>query len=255
MTDRRCQAANPATCWKHGEFVLPSSPQNVESHMRESEKLKMILSPQESEALSDYLNQGYSDINAYLHGADVDTSPETLERIKHLDNALKKYEQLASAEPVVTYRATKCYRKFRNRKEVTAWVKNQFPKESKVRLAGFTSTTLNPESLFDFLPESHADMTPMVGGPFFKTQKDWDDFLSEQEDRGLGNLIFVMETRSGAPVSSYGQMYGSKELEYLHARDKEYVVKDVLPYRKVLNPNKADRRSTAHATIITLVEQ
>jgi hypothetical protein len=254
---RKCRAKNPSACRVHGEtgeYVFTSTSLDYNTHTRESEKLKLFLNKYEVAAVTDYLDQSYMEMNAHLHGADLTPSADTLERIKQLDSALKKYEEIAPAETVITYRATKCYQDFRSKEEAEEWVKQQFPVKGRVKLAGFTSTTPNPDALFDFLPESHADLQPPIGTSMFPTQADWEEYLADEPDRGLGNLVFVMKTRPGAPVSNYGQTFSEKEQEYLHPRDKEFVVEQVLPHRRISNPSKTARRSSAHATIVTLVE-
>jgi len=249
-----CQAKNPEFCRYHGAYHFPAEKLSYVEHVRESEKLKMFLTIDERDAVQGYLEQEYMELNAHLHGAEINPSPETLKRIKDLDAALDKYEPLRPQNVITTYRATKCYQSFTDRTEAQKWIRENFPVKSKIKLAGFTSTTPNPSALFDFLPESHADLSPTIGGPLFPTKKDWDEYLQEEPDRGLGNLVFVLKTRAGVPVSGYGQAFSQKEQEYLFPRDKEFTVDSILPYRKILNPDDSSRRQSAHATVITLKE-
>lgn len=256
VTERPCRANDPETCRVHGTFFFPKNKMSYTDHARESEKLKMFLNPNEQKALTDYLNQDFMEMNAYLHGAELTTSPQTLKRIEYLDTALKKYAGICKGQEITTYRATKCYQAFKNQEEAQQWFSQSFPVNGKVKLAGFTSTTPNPDALFDFLPESHADLTPHIGSWLFPTQKDWDDYLASEPDEGLGNIVFIMKTRTGAPVAGYGQTFDEKEHEFLIARDKEFTVEEVASYRKVVNPYRHQNmsRSSAHATIITLRE-
>lgn len=255
-TKQTCRAKNPETCRVHGTYLFPKSETNYAEHARESAKLKMFLNSKEQEALNNYLNQDYMEMNAYLHGAELNASEKTLNRIEHLDTALEKYASICRNEEITTYRATKCYQAFNNSEEAQQWFTQSFPVNGKVKLAGFTSTTPNPDALFDFLPQSNADLAPEIGGWLFPTQKDWDDHLASRPDEGLGNIIFIMKTHTGAPVAGYGQTFSEKEHEFLLARDKEFTVEEVIPYRKVVNPYRHQNmnRSSAHATIITLRE-
>jgi hypothetical protein len=250
MRQRRCEAKDPETCRVHGKFVFPAD--NVPDRnttFTESEKLKMLLSKEEAEALVDYLDQDYTPINAYLKGGHPNPDPDMIKKVQVLNKALKKYSMLNPGIEKTTFRATKCFQTFANKAEAKAWVHEHFPKNKTVTMAGFTSTTTSPQALFDFLPESHDDI--ILNNPGI-------DPTRFGEDEGLGNLVFIIKNKTGVPVSSFGHYHADKEQEYLYPQDAKFVVEQVTPYRMVPNPEEPRPgfrvRKHAHATIITLKE-
>lgn len=255
----RCQAKNPATCRNHGVYVLPASATlPYEKHKEASEKAQFFLTKSEVSKISQYLDRDYTTLNACLKGG-VAASSEEQSRIDVIDNALKRLQPMVGAgTPVLTFRATKAYRDFSSVEEAASWVKTTFPVGQKIVLPGFTSVTANPVALFDFLTWASEDETPNIGSlPWQKPSlEEWYSYKGKQPNPGLGNLVFVIETRTGVPVSSYGQQFDEKEQEYLYPKDSSFRVKKVLPYRKIPHPDPSSGwgRKSAHASIVFLEE-
>lgn len=250
-----CHAKNPETCRYHGSYTLQILPMDPETHKTDSEKLMFFLDTKEKSALASYVDQDYTEINACLYGA-FSPDDETDQKIKAIDSALSKYRNLNTGEVRTTYRATKSYMDFSSKEDAKKWVEDNFPVGQEVTLPGFTSTTPNPCALFDFLPESVDELKPNIGSlPWQQPDMDsWEAHKTRKKNHGLSNLIFVMKSKSGVPVSSYGQMFAVKEQEYLHPRDSTFTVEKVEHYRRVKNPDPYHRREAAYATIITLTE-
>lgn len=256
-SSNRCRAKDKSTCRVHGTFTFPEHSLDFAAHAQVSAQLSKILSDPEFEALSGYLKHDYTEINGHLHGTGgVPETHPAIKRIPKMDKALKKLRKNVTPKERILYRATKAFQDFKSREEASEWVTKKFPVGSTVSMPGFTSTTPNPKALFDFLPESHADRDVIEKELSPERKKKWEKFKSRNTDRGLGNIIFVVKGKTGIPVSEYGQTYAKKEQEYLYPRNTEFLVEDVLPYRKVVNPDEYDRgrRPHAHATVITLRE-
>lgn len=254
---QNCRAQNPETCRHHGHFLFPSTSMNFAHHAEASEKVRFFLQPEETSAVSHYLSQGYTELNSYLHGASPYAAEKTKQCVAHIDSALRKYETLQPQEIITTFRATKTYVNFKSKEESEKWFLEHFPEQGTVTLAGFTSTTPNPNNLFDFLPQAHEDIN---SDGLFKGESSTEEEVESKltqlfgPNQALSNLIFVIESKAGMPVSSYGHTYDEKEHEYLLPRNKQFIVKKVTPYKKILNPDPYSMRKTAHATIIQLKE-
>ena len=253
----RCQAANPATCWKHGDYILPAATSiPVHSHKDASGKVKFFLTDTEQQAITGYLNQDYTQLNAALKGGEPLTS-ELSRQIETIHEALTRSQKIVSSqEPLLTFRATKTYCNFSSLQETHNWMKEHFKEGSTITLPGFTSVTANPAAIFDFLTVASEDEKPNVGMMPWQssTAEEWYKKKESSANPGLGNLVFVVEARTGVPVSGYGQFHSDKELEYLYPKDTKFKVKKVLPYRRIPHPDPEGFRKSAHASVVFLEE-
>ena len=257
-SNMKCQAKNPATCRFHGQHftstinfengTFNSSSLNPSELNKKSKVFELILTNKEKAAIVEYLEQGYTNFNKELYN-EQDTYYSS--QIKLVDSALAKYEQLNKGEKKIVYRATKMYdASFGSDEDLNEYLKTHYQPGDTITMKGFTSTTTNPEALFDFLTETYKD----VAKRYKQTQEEYSS-IWEGKDSGLSNIVYEIETPSGAPVSSFGHTYGDKEQEYLLPRNKTFKIVEVIPQTKLNNPNP-DARILAHrhATIIRVVE-
>lgn len=260
-----CKAKNPATCRVHGHRFNASTGDFgkrplLESHKQQSQRFEFLLTKKQREAVDSYLSQDYMNITPHLYGKPSYGNTEKLPNtIALIDSAINAYETISDHEPKVVYRATRIAagEKFSTEKQMEEAIQKKFVVGSIHHVNGFMSTTENPEALFDFLPEGWADMAERrkTKAPSMFAPKDKEAYLNlVHDDQSLNNVIYEIQTTSGAPVSSFGHVHAEKEQEYLLGRNKNFRIIEIIPYQKVNNPNEDAYTSYRHATVIRLEE-
>ena len=261
---KECRAKIPAICRVHGvNFVstintktgtfLHNPANNPEQAFKDSQNYRLLLNKKEQAALSAYANQDYTKIGEHVYGKQ---EHEVSQLMQSMDSALKKHEKIAGSNDKVVYRATKLFNeKFTTPEEAASYVNDKFKVGEEITINGYMSTTANPEALFDFMPQSYEDLPPSTGMFGFKDRAHYAE-LNQGYDAGLSNIVYEIETPSGAPLASFGHAHADKEQEYLLGRNKSFIVLEVIPNQLLINPNEQTHASIKkkHATVVRLKE-
>lgn len=261
-TAQTCRAKNSATCRVHGKKFNASTGQfssrrPLEEHQAESEKFKFLLNSKQKAAIDSYLDQDYMELTPVLYGKDHDDAEVLKEKAALMDEALNSYEAIADRKSKVVYRATKLDSNgsFTTMEEVSAYTAKKFPVGKTFTVPGFLSTTENPEALFDFIPDGYADYAAQPKGKFSGNIASLKEYIEVVgQDNSLNNVVYEIVTPSGAPVSSFGHTHAEKEQEYLLGRNKTFKITEVVPFTQLHNPVESWVRSSAHATVVRMVE-
>ena len=257
-----CRANIPAICRIHGvnfESTLDlktgtfnyNPANNINKTLKDSQNYSLLLTNTEQEALASYANQSYTEIGEHLYGVQDHDVKKTMTNI---DTALEKHKKIEGEKSKVVYRATKLFdNKFATPEESANFVGSKFVVGEELTIEGYMSTTTNPEALFDFLPESYEDLSPSEGTFGIKNREQYLGLLNGK-DSGLSNIVYEIETSSGAPLSSFGHTHAHKEQEYLLPRNMKFVILEVVPNQLLNNPNKDSHEAVRkkHATLVRL---
>lgn len=254
MSRNRCEAKDPANCKFHRPKLFPlPAPSSAEEHFNESKKFEFVVNANQKEALEGYLDNDYMDMTPVLYGASDYKKDKFLKQADLIQEAIETYEAVSDKKPKTVYRATrlKAGHSFNSPEEMKDFVEKNFKPGSVITTAGFTSTTVRPEVLFDFLPDGHNDY--VINNPKKEmSSKRYHELMGS--DESLNNLVYEISTPSGVAVSSFGHSHATREQEYLLGRNKRFVIKEVLPISRLDNPAERPFRKHAHATIIKLEE-
>ena len=256
-----CRAKIRAVCPVHGVTYASTlntktgnfeyNPANdIDLTFKASQNYSLLLTGKEQEALASYANQSYTEIGEHIYKAQ-EHNVGTL--MKNIDSALEKHKKIAGKDKVV-YRATKLFNdRFGTPEEAAQFVNEKFKVGEELTVEGYMSTTTNPEALFDFLPESYEDLPPAQGMFTYKNREHYLRF-KDGIDTGLSNIVYEIETSSGAPLSSFGHTHARKEQEYLLPRNTKFVILEVIPNQLLNNPNEKSNEAVRkkHATVVRL---
>jgi hypothetical protein len=257
-----CRANIPAICRVHGVNFASTldlktgtfnfNPANdINKTLRDSQNYSLLLTDAEKEALASYANQSYTQIGEHLYGVQ---SHDVKTMMTKIDTALAKHKKIEGTKSKIVYRATKLFdNNFATPDESADFVSNKFKVGQELTIEGYMSTTTNPEALFDFLPESYEDLPPSTGTFGIKNREQYLELLNGK-DSGLSNIVYEIETSSGAPLSSFGHANAHKEQEHLLPRNMRFVILEVVPNQLLNNPNKNSHEaiSKKHATLVRL---
>jgi hypothetical protein len=241
---RECRAKDKTTCRVHGHPVIDfknglfkNEPETTYTkNLKDSKTYKMMLSNAEEEAVREYCNQDYTDINMYLNNPDKDMPEDIKKNVALLDSALTKAVPLN--EPRQLFRASSLklnengYTGFSSHDEANAYIDEHFPVGKVVEFKGFASTTETPHCLVDFCTPGYDSANERVQANYSREQfverlGYENEKTGEMYDPSLGNIMYEFKTSVGAPLTDFGQTYAKKEQEVLLPRNKKFKVTKV----------------------------
>jgi hypothetical protein len=200
-------------------FPPATSPRKGKGEKVDGKKFGAKLTEAESKALSDYVNQGSSNINDHLRNGKA-LFPEYNDHIAAVNSAIAKgdnSERLLYRGARIQSMESPAFDYSTERRAFVQKFEDQIGKT--VTMKGFQSTTTSPELAAEFAGVND-------------------------------NPIFEIRAKGGAPI---GDLFGAKENEVVLPHGAKYKVLDVVHNVKFNNPKYGDRRN--RFTVIRLEMQ